>query len=169
MEDVPFIQSKTVCFTGHRRIKEPLPEVENRVMELVEKLIQQGFQWFCAGGARGFDALASEVILKLKETYPQIHLVLVLPFDEQYRKDRGWKPSEIEQYQRLKEQASKVIILAPEYSSGIYHKRNRYLVDNSSVCIAYMTKENSGTGYTVKYAKSKGLEIVNIYHDNTVG
>ena len=162
MENMDFIRSKTVCFTGHRKLRDPLSEVEDKVISLLEDLIQRGYLYFFAGGARGFDALASEAVLKLKEKYPQIHLVLVLPFYEQYKKDNGWKLSEIEQYQNLKERASKVIVLSPKYHSGIYHERNRYLVDNASICIAYMSKIRSGSGYTVNYAITNKLEVVNI-------
>ncbi len=88
--------------------------------------------------------------------------MLVLPFDRQYEHERSWTSAEIAQYHRLKAQASKVAILSPKYCSGIYHRRNRHLVDFSSVCIAYMTRENSGTGYTVNYAKENGLPVINI-------
>ena len=115
-----------------------------------------------AGGARGFDALASEVVLKLKRKHPQIRLTLVLPFDEQYKHEGNWSQVEIAQYHSLKSQASEIVVLAPKYSTGIYYRRNRHLVDHSSVCIAYMTKANSGTGYTVNYANAQGLEVVNV-------
>lgn len=152
---------KTVCFTGHRNIGEPIVDIEHRLFETVESLIRKGYLYFGAGGARGFDALASEVVLKLKVTYPQIHLILVLPFDEQYSHEKNWTQAEVAQYHRLKEWASKVVVLAEEYSSGVYYRRNRHLVDHSSICIAYMTRANSGTSYTVNYAKGKGLEVVN--------
>lgn len=155
------IRKKTVCFAWHRQIREPISEVERRLTETIENLIQKGYLYFGAGGARGFDALASEVVLKLKDTYPQIHLILVLPFDEQYSHERNWTWSEIDQYHRLKEQATKVVVLATGYASGIYYRRNRHLVDNSSVCVAYMSKANSGTGYTVNYAKARKLEVIN--------
>lgn len=155
-------RERTACFTGHRRITEPKAEVERRVSKAVEDLIQEGYIYFGAGGARGFDALASEVILKLKKQYPRIHLILVLPFDCQYKHEGNWAQAEIEQYRRLRAKASKVVVLAPEYSSGVYYRRNRHLVDNSSVCVAYMTRGNSGTSYTVNYAKAKGLRVVNI-------
>ncbi len=155
------MRKKTACFTGHRQIEEPISEVDRRLTETVENLIHKGYLYFGAGGARGFDALAAEVVLKLKATYPQIHLILVLPFDQQYRHERNWTWAETAQYHRLKEQASKVVVLAAGYTSGVYHRRNRHLVDNSSVCVAYMTRANSGTSYTVNYAKAKGLEVVN--------
>lgn len=41
-------------------------------------------------------------------------------------------------------------------------KRNRHLVDNSSVCVAYLTANSGGTAYTVNYAESKGLKIINL-------
>lgn len=153
---------KTACFTGHRKMGEPIAEIERRLSGTVENLIRKGYLYFGAGGARGFDALASEVVLKLKATYPQIHLILVLPFDEQYSHEKNWTLAEIEQYHRLKKQASKVVVLAAGYSSGVYYRRNRHLVDNSSVCVAYMNRANSGTSYTVNYAKAKRLEVVNI-------
>lgn len=154
-------RQKTACFTGHRNMVEPIAEIERRISEAVENLIRKGYLYFGAGGARGFDALASEVVLKLKATYPQIHLILVLPFDEQYSHEKNWTRAEVEQYRSLKKRASKVVVLADEYSSGIYYRRNRHLVDNSSVCVAYMNRANSGTGYTVNYARAKKLEVVN--------
>lgn len=158
------MRKKTACFTGHRQMEEPISEVEQRLTGIVERLVQKGYLYFGAGGARGFDALASEVVLKLKVAYPQVHLILVLPFYEQYRHEGNWTRAEIVQYHRLKERASKVVVLADGYTSGIYYRRNRHLVDNSSVCVAYMTRANSGTSYTVNYAKEKGLEIINTAH-----
>ena len=155
------MKAKTACFTGHRQLEEPTAEIERRLTGTVETLIQRGYRYFGAGGARGFDALASEVVLKLKSVYPHVHLILVLPFDEQYKKERNWTQEEIAQYHRLKRRASKVVVLAGEYTSGIYYRRNRHLIDHSSVCVAYLTRANSGTGYTVNYARETGLEVVN--------
>ena len=153
-------RGKTVCFTGHRQIQEPIAEVERRVTETVEALIRKGYLYFGAGGARGFDALASEAVLKLKAAYPKIHLILVLPFDRQYSHEKNWTRAETAQYHALKERASKVVVLAAGYSSGVYYRRNRHLVDHSSVCAAYLRRENSGTSYTVNYARAKKLEVV---------
>lgn len=162
MNKTDALRRKTACFTGHRQMEEPISAIERRLAGTVENLIRKGYLYFGTGGARGFDALAAEVVLKLKATYPQIHLILVLPFDEQYSHEGNWTRAEIEQYHRLKERASKVVVLAAGYFSGAYYRRNRYLVDNSSACVAYMTRANSGTSYTVDYAKARGVEVVNI-------
>ncbi len=141
---------------------ESIIEIESKITEEVKHLIQNGYQYFGAGGARGFDTLAAEVILKLKVMYPEIHLILVLPFDEQYKKEKNWEKTEIEQYHQLRKSASKVVVLERTYSSGVYYRRNRHLVDNSSYCIAYMVRENTGTGYTVRYAIKQGVSVANI-------
>ena len=39
------------------------------------------------------------------------------------------------------------------------------LVDRSSVCVAYLKRQNGGTAYTADYAKKQGLEIINIAED----
>ena len=152
----------TACFTGHRRLYESAAEIAARISKAVEDLIQTGYLNFCAGGARGFDALASEAVLALKIQYPHIQLTLMLPFACQYEREKGWSQADVEQYHSLQERASQVVTLSPGYRSGIYYRRNRELADASSACIAYMTRANSGTGYTVRYAQEHGLQVMNL-------
>ncbi len=150
----------TACFTGHREIKHE--KCEKILYITVEDLIKKGYRFFGAGGARGFDSLAAKTILELKKTYPHIHLILVLPFDRQYTAEKGWSKAEVEEYEKYKKLASKVTFESNGYESGIYYKRNRHLVDFSSVCISYQYKNTGGTAYTVNYANKKGLQIINI-------
>ena len=56
--------------------------------------------------------------------------------------------------------ASKAVYLQQAYSSGCYYKRDRRLVDFSSVCIAYQYKATGGTAYTTRYAQNRGLRII---------
>ena len=157
-----YTRETTACFTGHRRLLEPALDITARITETIETLIQSGYQTFCAGGARGFDALASEAVLTLQSRYPQINLVLILPFYNQYRFERGWSEAEIDQYHRFQEKAAHTTILSQDYQSGMYHQRNRMQADASSACIAYMTRTKSGTGYTVSYAQEQGIRIINL-------
>lgn len=73
-------REKTCCFTGHRCIpNESLDSLKRQLKREIEKLIQQGVIYFGAGGALGFDTLAAEAVLELKQQYPFIKLILVLP------------------------------------------------------------------------------------------
>lgn len=84
---------RTACFTGHRELPaEYLPEISKRLEDTLVALIEQGYCYFGAGGALGFDTLAAQVVLRLWERYPQIRLILVLPCLNQ---TRGWPQAQI--------------------------------------------------------------------------
>lgn len=125
--------------------------------EIVE-LIDKGYLYFGVGGALGFDTLAAQTVLDLKNDYPQIKLILVLPCISQAD---GWSSEDKDTYEHIKSNADKVVYTSREYTRGCMHKRNRHLVDNSSACICYLTEKSGGTAYTVEYANSKGLLIIN--------
>ena len=153
-------RTMTACFTGHRTLPEAeLPEIAERLEGILTALIEQGYRYFGAGGALGFDTLAAQTVLRLRERYPQIRLILVLPCRNQ---TRGWPQADIDTYKAIKRCADKVTYTSENYFQGCMQKRNRHLVDNSSVCICYLTKSTGGTAYTVNYARRCGLRILNV-------
>ena len=154
------MKSKTCCFTGHREIPpEKRTEIIGRLERIIISLYQKGVQYYGAGGALGFDTIAAQTVIRLRESCPGIKLILVLPCLTQ---TRGWRPEDVAEYEYIKAQADKVVYTGQQYTSGCMHKRNRHLVDNSSVCICYLTRNSGGTAYTIRYAKKRNLEIINI-------
>ena len=154
------IKIKTVCFTGHRTLPaEELSKISKCLEDTLTTLIEQGYCYFSAGGALGFDTLAAQVVLRLREHYPQIRLILVLPCHNQ---TRGWPQDSVNIYEDIKRRADIVTYSSENYFRGCMQKRNRHLVDSSSVCICYLTKSTGGTAYTVNYARRMGLRVINI-------
>lgn len=154
------MKNHTVCFTGHRRIlQEHFGTLAQQLKTILVQLINEGYVYFGAGGALGFDTLAAQTVLELKNEYPEIKLILVLPCLSQ---TRGWSTRDIEIYEDIKSKADKVVYTSQEYTRGCMHKRNRHLVDNSSVCVCYLTESTGGTAYTVDYARKNGLTIINL-------
>lgn len=139
-------------------------ELSIRLEKIVRGLISQGVIYYGAGGALGFDTIAAKCILKLKEEFPYIRLILVLPCVSQA--DR-WSPTDRRVYETIKAQADKVVYISKEYTQDCMFERNRHLVDYSSVCICYLKKPSGGTAYTVDYAKNSGLAIINIAKHDT--
>lgn len=151
--------NQTCCFTGHRKIPlDQLESVTQRLRDAVIASIKDGYLYFGAGGALGFDTLAAQVVLNLKKDYPNIKLILVLPCKTQ---TRGWKQEDIEEYNRIMKAADKVVYTSHNYYNGCMQKRNRHLVDYSSLCICYLNETTGGTAYTVEYAKKNNLTIIN--------
>lgn len=132
-------------------------ELAMKLEETIIGLIEQGVQFYGAGGARGFDTLAAQIILNLKSRYPYIKLILVLPCLTQ---TRGWSAGDVAEYERIKALADKVVYTSQEYTKGCMFKRNRHLVDHSSVCVCYLTKPSGGTAYTADYARKQGLKVI---------
>ena len=154
------MRERTCCFTGHRDIQaDKRDEIAAKLEQTLVELIHAGVRYFGAGGALGFDTLAAQTVLKLREEYPQIRLILVLPCRAQ---TRGWPAEDVRIYEEIKTAADKVRYTSEEYTRGCMHKRNRHLVDNSSVCVAYLTESRGGTAYTVDYARRNGVPVINM-------
>ena len=150
----------TCCFTGHRKIApEQQSAVVRRLKETVEQLILDGYCYFGTGGALGFDTLAAQCVLSHKNHYPHIRLILVLPCRTQ---TKGWNVQDIEIFEEIKAHADKVVCLSDRYTPDCMFQRNRYLVDHSSLCVAYMTRPRGGTAYTVAYALQKGVPVIRL-------
>ncbi len=154
------MRDKTCCFTGHRQL--PLYELdvlEARLERTVRRLIGEGYVYFGAGGALGFDTLAAQTVLRLREEYPHIRLILVLPFEGQAD---AWKAEDRRRYDEIKRQADKVVYMEQQYTEDCMKRRNRHLVDHSAVCVCYLVQYGGGTGYTVQYAEKQGIEVIRL-------
>lgn len=156
------METNTVCcFTGHRRIPDAvLPRVISSLRREVLRLVrEEGVTRFLSGGALGFDTLAAEAVLELAADYPQVSLVIVRPCADQ---TRGWNARDTARYHAILDRASEVITIAPAYRPGCMQERNRYLVEHSALCLCYLTEPSGGTAYTVRYAVSRGLPVLNL-------
>jgi uncharacterized phage-like protein YoqJ len=155
------MKEKICCFTGHREIDESLLPYLNEVLRpLLVKLIEGGVTTFRAGGARGFDNLAAMNVLIMKQKYPDVRLHLCLPCPDQADK---WHSEDKYIYRQVVEACDSYTYAEPAYTRGCMHKRNRQLVDGADFCIAYYDGSSGGTAYTVDYASSHGVSVINIY------
>ena len=160
------IRMKTCAFTGHRPEKMPWGKDENgplgiefkfRLREALEYLIGRGYTDFLSGGSRGFDLMAAEIVLSLRETYPWIRLTMVCPWNGQADK---WDEEDRERWQAILEESDKVVYISGHYEKSVYFRRNAYLVDNAQMLLAcYNGDQRSGTGQTIRYAHRKGIRV----------
>lgn len=150
---------KTAAFTGHRTYA---GECAEELADAVRRLHARGYRTFMSGMAAGFDLAAAETVAALKPELPGLRLVCVVPFDGH---DKRFSAEDRERFARIVREADRTIILAPHYSPDVYHRRNDFLVDNSSAVIAYCDGSRSGTLYTLKRALRKGSATENLYAD----
>lgn len=153
------MKTDTCCFTGHRILsKNQIHIIEAQLTEEIKKLIMQGTTHFIAGGAIGFDTLAAQKILYLRNDYKKIDLTLAIPCEDQASK---WSDEDKYVYEDIKGSADKVIYISKKYEKGCMLKRNRFMVDNSNFVIAaWNGRKIGGTYYTLNYAKKLNREII---------
>lgn len=133
--------------------------MRQQVRGKIRLLFSLGFRKFVSGMALGFDMLAAEEVIKLKEELKGVKLVAVVP----YRGQSGrWAPYQRERYQRILNEVDEEIVLSEGYYNGCLLKRNDYMLAHASGIIAYYDgKPKGGTFYTCRKARLKGLDIIN--------
>ena len=159
---------KSCCFTGYRPAKFPfslekgvggLEKVENSLIEAVFDLYNKGCKTFYSGMAMGFDILAAEAVLLLKENHSDVRLICAVPFEGQ---GVGFPEPWRGRYEKIAERADETVMLANKYYRGCYFKRNAFLVDNTDYVLTWYDGQSGGTAATVKYAQKKGRDIINL-------
>ena len=155
------------AFTGHRPKSFPWGYDENApscvllkevLASQISALAEQGVTDFLSGMAQGVDLWCAQIVLDLRKTNPALKLHAILPCEGQERK---WTASAQEHYRSILAQANEVIYVGQEYSRNCMLKRNRCLVDHSSILLAvYTGTYQSGTGMTVRYAQRLKREII---------
>lgn len=147
----------TAAFTGHRTYA---GEADEALRESVLCLYERGLRRFLVGMAWGFDLAAGEAVLALKEQFGDVELVAVVPFAD----FRNLFHDEIlVLYDKVMASADECVVVSEQGSPHSYMRRNDYLVDNSSLVVAWWNgHRKGGTAYTVKRALKKGREVVNL-------
>lgn len=123
-------RAQTCCFTGHRHL--PAGEEEaiwQRVQEHLIPLLEQGVRYFGVGGALGFDTLVAEKLLELRGKYPQIRVILVLPFRGYQSR---WTAAQQARAARIESRVDKVVYCRGAPSCEAFLARDRRLVDGST-------------------------------------
>ena len=130
------------CFTGHRpeklpwRYNEEDPHclsLKRRIADAVEAAYQEGYRHFLCGMALGCDHYFCECVLAQRRRYRQ----LVDACD----------------YETL---------VSSRYTSFCMQRRDRYMVDHASLLIAAFDGTPGGTRYTIEYALSRRVSIVDL-------
>lgn len=156
------MEKVTCCFTGHRDVPEDqLERVKTQLAETVSALIEEGYTAFVAGGAIGFDTLAENAVLEARKSHPEITLHLALPCHNQ---DKKWNAEQKAEYKRIVDEANSYDYACETYTKWCMAKRNKAMVNMSSVVIAYYNgKGIGGTAMTVDFAEKKGIRIINLF------
>lgn len=162
----PIDYEKTACFSGYRPEKFPFPFRESNPQYLrlkkdllfaIQNACAQGYEDFYSGACYGFDILAGEAVLFLRDKLQSpIRLLCALPYENQAQL---WSEPWRDRYFSMLERADRVTTLQTRYTRGCYHRRNAFMVERSSLLICYHNGQEGGTEDTIRCAERLGLDI----------
>lgn len=149
-------------FIGHREANESLlPRLE---LEIARLITEENVRYFYVGGYGGFDQIAATAVKRAKKKYPDITLMLVLPYHP----------------------AERPIGKPPDYDGTYYPeglektprpfaivKTNRIMVDTCDWLICYVRHGASNSRNLLEYAQRRAnkriIRIKNIYAGEGAG
>ena len=152
---------QSAMFTGHRCI--PIAEREalkNALDATIRDLFQKGIRNFISGAALGFDTMAAKAVCRVRDSGLPITLTLAIPCMHQ---ELRWPSKAQEAYTDLFAVADHVVYTSyTPYYQGCMQVRNRYMVEHSSVCVAYFNGHQGGTAATWRLANRLGRLVINL-------
>lgn len=148
------------CVTGHRHVPKDVEDIiQTMLTKEIREAIEAGYQRFYSGMADGVDLMFVRILAELRDTdFPDIIIEGAIP----HRSRLGARCKE---FQRLIKFCDFVHVVSESSHAGAYHKRNRFMVENSQRVIAvYDGRGSGGTFYTINYAKplKKELRIISM-------
>lgn len=146
----------TCCVTGHRQFPALSRETLWGWLEsAVQQAIDDGYACFLSGFAEGADQMFAQIVYEKSRRYP-IRLEAALPYRDRYRQ-LTHSPAACAPLRAC----AAVHMVSEDYAPGVYHKRNRFMVEHSSrVIAAYDGRKTGGTAYTVNYARRLGRQLI---------
>lgn len=159
-------RENTCCFTGHRPDKLPWGLDENsaecrklriEIAIQLEALHSAGVTHFISGMALGCDLLFAEAVLAMREEYDDVTLEAAVPCDSQAN---SWPEEQKERYNAILSNCDTVTFVQHQYTPGCMLRRNRYMVDSSSVLLACFNGSSGGTMNTLLYARRQGVKTI---------
>ena len=147
------------CFTGHRPQKLSRAEIEIKadLESAIKEAISSGFCTFITGMAYGVDIWAGEIVVRLRESNPELHLIAALPFpDFSSRWSSDWK----KRYDELLGEVDFVKTICPAYNAGAYQRRNEWMVSVSDVVISGVLHSWGGAARTLEFAQRKNKVVL---------
>ena len=147
------------AFIGHRQIfSKTLPQ---RLIEAIKAEKKRGCFLFTMGTHEEFDRLALQSRRKLRGEHPELEIEVVLTNLHAIQKGDKWDGAPY----------SDVSTVLYDIEETHYKQRitlsNRKMIDTCDALICYVDEKayRSGAKTAMRYAKRKGLRIINLYRE----
>lgn len=147
-----------ITFCGHSDFKESNNELKDNILSAIKEASGNRYVTFYLGGYGGFDSYALEICKEYKKDHPASSIVFITPYtDDSYLKDKNPLTLGYDEivYADIENAPKKYAIIA----------RNKWMITQSDVLIAYVDYSVGGAAKTLDFAKKQpDIKIINFGH-----
>lgn len=170
---LPADRTATVAFSGYRDFH--LPSLRNdeivrvltsRLMRLIPVLYREGYTEYLCGMAEGFDLIAGQAVLQVRERIPDLRLTAILPYEGLVAASRNeaFRAACAE----VLGKADSVYTIGKYRTRECFRQRNDLMIAHCSTLVCfYDGRMRCGTEYNYRKAEANGLRIINLCAKST--
>lgn len=144
---------------GHRDVQES-DELKIQVKAVFKQLIIRGVDTFLIGSRGSFNGLSLKCLRELRQEYPSMVKIVYVRAEYEYIDD------DYRQYLLQVYDDTYMPECVKKAKKAVYIVRNKFMIDNSEICVFYCNKNKrgkSGTLAAYSYAEKKNKQIINIF------
>ena len=151
------------AFAGHRKILDK--DLRNKLYLPVKQQIESGCKTFVMGTHGEFDKLALSVCRQLRKTYKDIIIEVAITSLNQIKPEIEKDQFGISKYTPYDDVYTIMFNIEEEHFKRKITTSNKQMIDTCNILICYVdtTQHSSGAKTTLNYAKSKGIQIINLF------
>ena len=161
-----------VCFIGHRYIFES--KLYEKLKDAIQYVIDKGYRKFMIGCHGEFDKLALSLCKSFRNEYKDIDIDVVLTSYHKIErkiiatfKNEFGETEEIADTNPYSDVKTTIYEIEELYFKKQITESNRKMIDecDTLICFVDTTRQRSGAKKALKYAKRKGLTIINCFDE----
>ena len=151
-------RKRRCCFTGHRpqKLTRPVDDIKVDLENEILCTIKEGYTTFITGMTYGTDIWAGNIVVRLKDRFPELKLIAAVPFPGFADK---WTDEWQQKYEKLLKAADFVKVVCTDNSNTACQIRNQWMINHSSKLIAVYDGKAGGTRNTIQYAWKNHVSV----------
>lgn len=169
---------KRLVVTGYKQHELGIFDEKNPGIFFIKKalenrfraLLDEGLEWVILSGQLGVETWAAEVVLEMKEEFPELKYAVLTPFLDQEKK---WNETKQENYRMLIEQADfhRSLTSKPYEAPWQFIEKNKFFLRNSDGILIVYDEETDGSPKFIKkeaerYAEASDYQVLMISGDD---
>ena len=153
---------QTIFISGYRphelgifNDKHPgIPIIKKAIENELRILFDEGLEWVVISGQQGVETWAAEVIIELKNEYPNIKYSVITPFLEQ---EKNWNEQKQQKYHYIVSKADFVtsVTKRPYEAPWQFIEKDKFIIQNTDGILLVYDEDNEGSPKYVKKLAQK--------------